>query len=34
MQVDKQTSYSNPQSRQHISKMECKRVGKRDANTR
>ena len=33
MQVDKQTSYSNTYSYNHSSKIKCKRVGKRNANT-
>ena len=33
MQVDKQTSYSNTYSYNHSSKMKCKRVGKKNANT-
>ena len=33
MQTDKQTSYFNTYSYNHSSKMKCKRVGKRDANT-
>ena len=33
MRVDKQTSYSNTYSYNHSSKMKCKRVGKRNANT-
>ena len=33
MQADKKTSYSNTYSYNHSSKMKCKRVRKRDANT-
>ena len=33
MQADKQTSYSNTYSYNHNSKMKCKRVEKKNANT-
>ena len=33
MRADKQTSYSNTYSYNHSSKMKCKRVGKKNANT-
>ena len=33
MQADKQTSYSNTYSYNYSSKMKCKRVGKKNANT-
>ena len=33
MRVDKQTSYSNTYSYNRSSKMKCKRVGKKNANT-
>ena len=33
MRMDKQTSYSNTYSYNHSSKMKCKRVGKKNANT-
>ena len=33
MQADKQTSYSNTYSYNRSSKMKCKRVGKKNANT-
>ena len=33
MRADKQTSYSNTYSYNHNSRMKCKRVGKKNANT-
>ena len=33
MRADKQTNYSNTYSNNHSSKMKCKRVGKKNANT-
>ena len=33
MRADKQASYSNTYSYNHSSKMKCKRVGKKNANT-
>ena len=33
MQTEKQSSYSNTYSYNHNSKMKCKRVGKKNANT-
>ena len=33
MRADKQTSYSNTYSYNHSSKMKCKRVEKKNANT-
>ena len=33
MRADKQTNYSNKYSYNYNSKMKCKRVGKKNANT-